>query len=350
MRASWQAATAVATILGLAHGAVAGGEPGLPRLLSGTGLFAPGSTISTAPGVIPYAPQYALWSDGARKRRWLYLPPGRAIDASRPDAWRFPRGTRLWKEFAHAGRVETRYIERGADGAWRYGTYVWNAQGTDAVLAPEGGIAALPVPSAPNGRYAIPSVDDCRACHEGAPVPVLGVGALQLSSDRDPLAPHADADHAPALDLRALAATGRLRGLPRALLARPPRIPAASPVERAALGYLHANCGHCHNHDGAPAPVRLRLAQSAATPHAGAERVRASLIDAPSRYRAPGRTAGSPLVAPGRPQDSVLLLRMRSRHPNVQMPPLGTQLPDPGGLALVERWIHHLPLTKETAP
>ncbi len=38
-----------------------------------------------------------------------------------------------------------------------------------------------------------PREADCRACHEGAAVPVLGFSALQLSSDRDPLAPHADA-------------------------------------------------------------------------------------------------------------------------------------------------------------
>jgi hypothetical protein len=41
---------------------------------------------------------------------------------------------------------------------------------------------------------------------------------------------------------------------------------------------------------------------------------------------------------------------MRSRHPHVQMPPLGTQLPDAEGLALVETWIdRHLPAPKETA-
>ena len=50
-----------------------------------------------------------------RKRRWISLPPGSAIDASDPDAWAFPVGTRLWKEFSFGGqRVETRYMERQA--------------------------------------------------------------------------------------------------------------------------------------------------------------------------------------------------------------------------------------------
>ncbi len=74
-----------------------------------------------------------------------------------PNAWEFPRGTRLWKEFAHGGRaVETRYIERLADGSWRFATYVWNTAGTEAMLAPEQGMRALAVAAAPGGRYAVP--------------------------------------------------------------------------------------------------------------------------------------------------------------------------------------------------
>jgi len=172
--------------------------------------------------VIPYDVNSPLWSDGAAKRRWIWLPPGTSIDASQPDAWDFPRGTRLWKEFAHGRALETRFIERASDGSWRFGSYVWNAAGTDAVLAPASGIRELPAPEAPGAHYTIPSVDDCRACHDGAPVPVLGFSALQLSPDRDPLAPHADA--ARGVDLRVLAARGLLNNLAPELLANPPRI------------------------------------------------------------------------------------------------------------------------------
>ena len=35
----------------------------------------------------------------------------------------------------------------------------------------------------------------------------------------------------------------------------------------------------------------------------------------------------------------VLLLRMRSRDPRTQMPPLGTAAPDADGIRLIERWI-----------
>ena len=84
----------------------------------------------------------------------------------------------------------------------------------------------VPVSAAPGGRYAVPSRNDCLACHEGAPVPVLGFSALQLSPDRDPLAPHAEParnDHA---NLSNLVASGRLRNLPRRYVEQPPRIAA----------------------------------------------------------------------------------------------------------------------------
>ncbi|HUG25923.1 hypothetical protein [Piscinibacter sp.] len=323
-----------------------------PPHLRDTGLPAAGATSTLSARIVSFLPQYPLWSDGAGKRRWLYLPPGSFIDGSRPDAWEFPIGTRLWKEFSHAGRpVETRFIERAADGSWRFATYVWNQDGSDAVLAPERGIAALRVPAAPRGRYAVPSRGDCMACHGGGAVPVLGVSALQLSGDRDPLAANGRPPSAADIDLRGLVARGWLRGLPAQLVDKPPRIAARTPLERAALGYLHGNCSHCHNTSGSQAPVRLTLAQSAADPASSVRDVLRSAVEAPSRYRPPGAVGEAQVVVPGSPQASVLGVRMRSRHPRVQMPPLATDVPDPEGLALVYRWItHDLPTRKEPKP
>jgi hypothetical protein len=342
------------------HGAATPAQAApLPQRLSDTGLYVAGSTTEVRAENLPFTPQYPLWSDGATKRRWLYLPPGTAIDASRPNAWQFPPGTRLWKEFSHERSVETRLIERLADGTWRYAAYVWNDDGSDAMLAPAAGVRALAAPGAPNGRYTVPSEADCRACHEGGAAPVLGVSALQLSPDRDPLAPHAELAAARDVDLRRLVALGKLRGLPPALLDTPPRIAAASPTERAALGYLHGNCAHCHNRHtgdagsdaGAAVPVDLSLAQDVTAGAAGARQVLRSAIGARSRFRAAGTHADASLIEPGRPDESVLALRMRSRNPNVQMPPLGTRIPDAKSLALIERWIaHELQSRKEDTP
>ena len=315
------------TIAWLAAGSVpaegvTAARAGLPTQLGETGLYLPGTQI-IAPGVLEYSPQYPLWSDAASKRRWFWLPPGTAIDVARPDRWEFPVGTKLWKEFSHDSRVETRLIERLGDGSWRYASYVWNAAETEARLAPAAGMF-VEAAGAPDGRYTLPAEDDCRACHEAAPVPVLGISALQLSPDRDPLAPHAEPLPPGAVDLGTLAALGSIVNLPAAWLDTPPR----------ALGYLHANCGHCHNDAGPLALLDLSLAQTARS--GDVDRTYASLLDRDSDLRLPG--ADRRVVA-GDPMASVLWRRMRSRHPIAQMPPLGTVTIDAAGVALIEQWI-----------
>jgi len=309
----------------------------LPEHLGETGLYVSGSTSELQADVLSFSPQYPLWSDGATKHRWIKLPPGASIDAAKPDAWDFPRGTKLWKEFSQGGRVETRYIERGMDGVWRYASYVWNADGTDAVLAPAAGIRDLPVRGT---RYTIPAQDDCRACHEGAPVPVLGFSALQLSPERDPRAPHADAADSTKspVNLQSLTARGLLANLPRDLLANPPRIAAKNATERAALGYLHGNCGHCHNEDGPLAVLEMSMAQRVGT-KTSTDAVMRSLAEVSSGFRIPGGTAR---VAPGHPEASVVALRMHSREPREQMPPLGTSEVDVEAMSLIGRWIESL--------
>jgi hypothetical protein len=198
-----------------------------------------------------FTPQYPLWSDGSEKRRWLALPPGASIDKSNPDAWQFPPGTRAWKEFSRDGRkIETRFIERLPDGSWRYATYVWS--GDKAVLAPARGVP----------QSGIPSRADCLACHEGAAVPILGYSAVQLEAK-----------------------------LPRA------------------LGYLHGNCGHCHNDAGPLANVELVLAQ---------------------------RSDAKPVLNIGERKERVLQ-KMKSGNPLTRMPPIGVRIPDAEGIALVER-------------
>jgi hypothetical protein len=321
----------------------------LPETLRGTGLYVAGSSTEIDPKNLAFSPQYPLWTDGMSKRRWLHLPAGTFIDASQPDAWKFPVGTRLWKEFSHGRRVETRFIERVADGSWRFASYVWNADGSDAVLAPADGIGALPVPSAPNGRHAVPSRTDCLACHDDSATPVIGVSALQLSPDRDPLARGASACGASDVDLAVLVQRGLVRHLPESLQQHAPRIVAASPTERAALGYLHGNCGHCHNDSGALAGVELSLAQRAGDARASVARTLVTLVGHDSRFRGSAGAASAQRVVPGSAQNSVLNARMTSNSLIARMPPLGVSVPDAEGIALVGQWINGLAHQQEIA-
>jgi hypothetical protein len=334
----WCLVAALALALCLAGSAIA--SP-LPQRLRDTGLYADSALSRVAPDVLPYTPQYPLWSDGATKRRWIRLPRGTSIDGRDPDAWVFPVGARIWKQFgSEERRRETRLIVRASSG-WVYGTYRWTEDGSDAVLVADQG-AVDEDPSWPGGRYVFPSQQDCRSCHEGRPTPVLGFSALQLSPDRDPDATHGETPVAGGLDLAVLVDRHLIRGLPPGWRTKPPRIGATTPSERSALGYLHGNCGQCHNARGPLATLGLDLWVDPARPDGATREVLASLLGR-SSFRIPGQTpAHAARMSPGAPDRSAILVRMRTRDPTTQMPPLATRVVDGEAVRRVQQWIAQL--------
>jgi mono/diheme cytochrome c family protein len=308
-----------------------------PPTLRDTGLYSDWATKTVAADNLPYSPQYPLWTDGAQKSRWLRIPKGGFIDASNPDVWRFPVGTRVWKEFRFGRRAETRFIERTRAG-WQFASYAWNEDETEAPLAPELGISQS-VLIRDGIRHAIPSRGDCRVCHEAGPVRLLGVTTLQLSPDRDPNAPHAEALPAGAVDLSTLVARGLVRGLPARLIATPPRIVARSPTARAALGYLNGNCGGCHTAIGELSSLKFALNYTFNRAEGDSAPALLTTVGQPSRFKVPGAPDAVERLCAGHPERSVLVARMSSRSPLVQMPPLGSQIVDEEAVDLIRRWI-----------
>lgn len=310
----------------------------LPKRLAETGLYASGSTTEIAAANRAFSPQYPLWTDGLTKRRWIYLPPGSTIDGRDEANWDFPVGTRFWKEFSAAGRpVETRMSWKAAHDRWIFATYEWSADGTEAVLAPEGG-RLTDVEVAPERRHGIPSRTDCTACHGAADPRPLGFTALQLSPDRDPNSIHGEPLRNDMVTLQTLVAEGLLVNSRADLVTAAPRIRTNDPQTRSVLGYLVGNCSMCHNGDGeitASGPV-IRYRELIEDGDAVAR----SLVESPTRWRIPGVDGdGSVLMAPGAPQRSAILARMRSRSPSSQMPPLGTAVRDQAAVDAITRWI-----------
>jgi len=326
-----------------------------PRLLSETGLYAGKGTDVIDARNRPFSPQYPLWSDGAAKSRWVRLPEGATIDARSIDRWDFPAATRFWKEFRFGGRkVETRFLRKNGDGSWTFASYAWNEAQTDAILAPEDGLPNV-AEIAPGKMHSIPAVTECRACHDSdGPVSgfsrtrILGFSALQLSTDRDPAAPHAEPLADDMITLRTLVDEDRLEPARPELVATPPRIQAPDARTRSVLGYLSTNCGSCHNEESSIANLGLLLKGQGV----GAGRLRqgfgaqgfSRLVgQATSKWEIPHAPEGaSQYVSPGAPDLSAILVRMKSRRPSTQMPPLGTVLHDKEAVGLVTEWIESL--------
>lgn len=295
------------------------GDMGPPRLLSQTGLYADIATRQLAYDILPYSPRYPLWSDGADKARYMRLPPGTQIDTDDMDNWVFPQGTKFWKEFSQGGKlVETRLLEKVRDGkdGWLEMGYAWNEAGTDAVAAPDGVINAL------GTIHDIPSQDDCYFCHRSVRDTIIGFSAIQLSS----------ADGRGLLSILARAG----------LLSRPPlhefQVPGQGAVQEA-LGYLHGNCGHCHNDDSffhTKSVLRLRLRVSDTDPELTP--TYRTAIGVKMFHLINGTSMG---VVPGQPEKSQLYVRMSLRDGN-QMPPICTKRVDTEALATIRAWIDGL--------
>ena len=311
--------------------------PVAPRFLSDTGLYSNVAKLEIDKRNRTFSPQYPLWSDGATKRRWVRLPEGSMINVADLANWELPVGTKFWKEFSFNGRkVETRFLWQTRKGHWVFASYAWNEQQTNAMLASESGIANIA--EVENGkRHSIPSVSECRACHDASRTETLGFNALQLSDDRDPNALHADPLSGEMLTLKTLVDENLITPSRPELVTNPPRIEASSPITRAALGYLSTNCGSCHNRAGSIASLGLDLKQTAGALECSA--AIATTINQRGHWVIPEAQEESRIINPGHPESSALVRRIKSRRPISQMPPIGTVVVDREAVDLLTSWV-----------
>jgi hypothetical protein len=307
-------------------------NPNNPPTLLDTGLCLDPACTQISPDVHAYTPQFPLWSDTASKRRWIYLPPGTQIDTTDMDHWVFPVGTKLWKEFTRDGvRVETRLVMRisdtNPDKDWFYVAYAWNQAQDSAVALPEG------MANANGTMHDIPQRSACRTCHENLqPSRVLGFGAIQLDS---PAAPGE-------MDLDDVIAAGWLTAPPTGSIPHFP-LPGAGTPAKAALGYMHANCGHCHNptsqvyqNNGIMMVLRLNVGTlgdvSMTPPFQTAVNIDGKPLDGFTK-----------IIQPGDTTHSLMIYRFESPNPAIHMPALGSEMTDPMGDTILTTWINSLP-------
>jgi hypothetical protein len=322
-------------------------EERAPQRLSETGLYVAGRHGEIDPRNRPFSPQYPLWSDGAMKSRWVYLPPGASIDATNVDEWNFPVGTRFWKEFVFNKRkVETRMSWKVSPERWVFATYKWNDEQTDALLVPENGDPDV-VEVAPGKRHSLPSVNDCTACHGTKRQTPLGFNALQLSPDRDPNAIHREPLQPDMLTLKTLLEERMLANAGADITRTAPRIATADPQTRAVLGYLLGNCAACHNGRGEIGPLAPVIKVSDLI--ANGDAVARGLVGAKTKWQVPGVPEDeSVVIDPSSADRSALLVRMKSRRPSSQMPPLGTVVRDQAAVDAVTAWIPQISVSQRS--
>ncbi|MDZ4662280.1 MAG: hypothetical protein SGJ18_11750 [Pseudomonadota bacterium] len=262
-----------------------------------------------------FTPKYPLFSDGAEKIRFIYLPPGSKIDTTDIDNWVFPKNTKIWKQFKFNDVIyETRILEKAGVGAgaanWKSNVYARRDNG-------DGG----PIPRDPADRTIlndtftqnknVPHVGMCITCHGAAKDYVLGFDALDLSGQIGQFS------------LANLSTQGFLT-IP---INKPVEIQ-GSPNAKAALGYMQTNCGTCHSPTGVAAGVGLNLRHSSL----------ATSLETENAYMT--LTARGAIVAKS-PLTSRIYIR--ATNPLLPMPPpFLNQILDPSVRQIFADWINEL--------
>ena len=299
----------------------------LPEDLRCSGLYADLARKQIAASARAFKPASELWSDGASKQRWIYLPPGTKIDNSDPDSWMFPIGTKLYKEFSWNGRrVETRIFWKEGERHWLKAAYHWSADESSALRFDGGQVDVA------GKAYFIPVAKDCDRCHKGREEKTLGFEQVSLAL------PGAEG-----LTLQELTRAG--------LLTNPPSGSSFSLGDDGtgqagpALRWLHVNCGvSCHNPntaaEGYSSDLRLRLPAEAIDGRSPAEfeSLRTTIGVASSTPEWRNRTR----ITKGSARNSLLYQLASVRNnadPDNQMPPVASRVVDAEGIMLLDKWI-----------
>ncbi|HVW26069.1 MAG TPA: hypothetical protein VHC69_11920 [Polyangiaceae bacterium] len=216
----------------------------LPGRIEDTDITTFDSQVLAQSGVVAYAPAYPLWSDNARKIRYVRVPHGKSIVFDKDtQQFQIPDNTRFYKTFFKKvieldgaerwRKVETRIIvtrtpTKDANGndvqTALFGTYAWSDDESEALLvqdplrdqqpfadrlitlhaderlfqqissgmAEAGGASSLDLTrelerAGATRRYAIPGSERCIQCHMGSPSRSFSLGFTPLQVNRRPL-------------------------------------------------------------------------------------------------------------------------------------------------------------------
>lgn len=313
-----------------------------PPLLSQTGCMDARDTKRMASTVIPYEVNSPLWSDGADKERGFQLPAGTKIhvlDCAKEAArcpqgpaddgkWVFPAGAVMIKTFSFDGRlVETRLFVRFGDGTWAGYSYQWNEAQTDATLLKDDRKSVTWNTGKRTVEWSHPSRLDCVTCHERSGGSTLGPETAQMN--------------------RVVGGVNQIdrltaQGLFDAPISKPYKPPfplpygdltgSASSLEKRARSYLHANCSFCHRPNGQFDAIDLRFDVPLASTKVCEVEPTKGDVGVP----------GAVNLRPGKPEQSVLWLRMNASPGNGRMPQIGTDHTDEEALKLIGDFVRSL--------
>jgi uncharacterized repeat protein (TIGR03806 family) len=303
------------------------------------------AALEPALGLIPYDLITSLFSDYAKKKRFIWMAEGSsAAYDSDQKVLNFADGTVLIKNFYYDDVlpdlsrriIETRLLYR-IDGAWHFAEYIWNDEQTDAILDLSGGYT--PVSWMQGGEektvnYRIPSEVECLTCHKSGTT-AIPLGPKPQNLDRD-------FDYVDGVknQLYKWAEAGYLEGsFPSEINRLAAWDDPNELLEERVRSYLDVNCSSCHL-EGSHCdyrPLRLAWNESADISNMGVCVEPDEIINPSLLY----------IVLPGNTERSVLHYRIASTEEAERMPLLGRTLVHKEALALITDYINSITETCE---
>ncbi len=311
--------------------------------LSDYGFFkGPINDQEPADGVLSYELNSPLFSDYAHKLRFIKIPNGTSFDYNPDSVFQFPIGTSIIKTFYYLndernvdkGRrlIETRILIHEEDG-WKSLPYIWNDEQTDAFLEVAGGSTQVSFKSEKGEKktfaYSIPNMNQCKSCHErNGTMSPIGPSARQLNGDHS-------YNGVVENQLAYWSKQGIMKMLPENATDIPRFVNYSDhsmDIDLRARAYLDINCAHCHSKTGQAQTSGLYLDWKSK------DQIAYGFYKTPI---AAGRGSGDLKfdIAPGKPDESILLHRMRSTDPGVMMPELSRSIVHEEGVTLIKEWI-----------
>lgn len=320
--------------------------------LSDYGLFEGNDPrINPRESGVEYFISTQLFTDYAKKHRFMFIPDNKKIEYNDHSALSFPMGTVLVKTFVlpdannqvGVDMIETRLLIRRENG-WVGLPYIWNQEKTEAYLSLAG--ASIEKSMVVDGvgssfDYQVPSVSDCRTCHivrekEVSKTEPIGLKTRHLNRNVNTVKGYIN-------QLEYWSERGLLIELPKDL-----SVLASVPVwgderrtlQERAKGYLDINCSHCHTPGGSGSESGMFL-----------EYWRSPEYFDHGICKRPGGFNGGDKglifdIIPGNAEESLVPYRMSllasGGDEKGQMPPLARHINHIEGIQLVQDWINSM--------
>jgi uncharacterized repeat protein (TIGR03806 family) len=307
--------------------------------------------------VLPFKPASNLFADYAKKKRFVWMPPGlKATYNGDGNALELPVGAALIKTFYYdnvqnvspvgATRiVETRIMIRKATG-WIFANYVWNAAQTEAYYDIAGSVTPITWIDENNVQkvvnYRIPAEEQCIVCHKKhvvinnveqtvfVPIGIkpqnLNFGYTYSTTSRNQLSKWIEQGYLEDNFTFPTVANSTIN-----------YEDTSKPLELRARSYVDINCSHCHS-DGRHCDYRpMRFAFSETNnnqTNMGVCLNTEDMQDFPP--------ALSKIVSPANINRSMMFYRINTTDEAIRMPLHGRTLIHEEGVLLIQQWINSL--------